>query len=55
MFDWEYQIALEALQGNTASSRGEGEVSWFFSSGAGTWGILLSYSRDDPSKLVFVQ
>ena len=43
------------MQGNQASSRGEGEVSWFFSSGAGTWGILLSYSRDDPSKLVFVQ
>ena len=40
---------------NQASSRGEGEVSWFFSSEAGTWGILLSYGRDDPSKLVFVQ
>ena len=43
------------MQGNRASSRGEGEVSWFFSSGAGTWGILLSYGRDDPSKVVFVQ
>ena len=43
------------MQGNRASSRGEGEVSWFFSSGAGTWGILSSYSGVDPSKLVFVQ
>ena len=27
VFDWEYGIALEALQGNTGSSHGEGEVS----------------------------
>ena len=30
MFDWEYAIALHAMQGNRASSRGEGEVSWVF-------------------------
>ena len=29
MFDWENAIALHAMQGNRASSRGEGEVSWF--------------------------
>ena len=46
---------LHAMHWNWASSRGEGEVSWFFSSGAGTWGILLSYSGVDHSKLVFVQ
>ena len=40
---------------NRASSHSEGEVSWFFSSGAGTWGILLSYGGDDHPKLVFVQ
>ena len=40
---------------NRASSDSEGEVSWFFLSGAGTWGILLSYGRDDSPKLVFVQ
>ena len=40
---------------NRASSHSEGEVSWFFLSGAGTWGILLSYGRDDSPKLVFVQ
>ena len=43
------------MQGNRASSHREGEVSWFFSSEAGTWGILLSYGGDDPSKLMFVQ
>ena len=32
MFDWENAIALHAMQGNRASSRGEGEVSWIFSS-----------------------
>ena len=32
MFDWESSIALHAMQGNRASSRGEGEVSWVFSS-----------------------
>ena len=28
MFDWENAIALHAMQGNRASSRGVGEVSW---------------------------
>ena len=32
VFDWENAIALHAMQGNRASSRGEGEVSWVFSS-----------------------
>ena len=32
MFDWEYGIALHALQGNQASSPGELDVSWDFSS-----------------------
>ena len=32
MFDWENAIALHAVQGKRASSRGEGEVSWVFSS-----------------------
>ena len=36
MFDWEHGIVLHAMQGNQASSVGEGEVSWFF----------LSYSRN---------
>ena len=32
MFDWENAIALHAMQGNQASSPGEGEVSWFIPS-----------------------
>ena len=32
MFDVEHGIALQAVQVNQASSRGEEEVSWFFSS-----------------------
>ena len=32
MFDVEHGIALQTVQVNRASSRGEEEVSWFFSS-----------------------
>ena len=32
MFHWENTIALDTMQGNRASSCGEGEVSWLFSS-----------------------
>ena len=39
MFDWEHGIALHPMQGNRASSHGEGEVSWVFSS----WGRNLGY------------
>ena len=48
MFDWENAIALHAMQGSWASSRGEGDVSWVFSSSgmAGTWGIFSSYDGD---------
>ena len=42
MFDWENTIALHAMQGNQASSRGEGEVSWVFSSFRQARGV---YSR----------
>ena len=31
-FSWENAIALDTMQGNRASSRGEGKVSWVFSS-----------------------
>ena len=40
--DWEHGIAVHAMQGNRASSRGEGEDSRIFSSCAGTWLILSS-------------
>ena len=41
MFDWEHGIALHAIQENQASSRGEGDVSWFFSSCGGNLGYIL--------------
>ena len=41
MFYWEHEIALHVLQGNQASSRGEGKVSWFFSSCGGNLGYIL--------------
>ena len=43
------------MQGNRASSGGEGEDSWFFLRCGGNLGTFSSYGRHDPSKLVFVQ
>ena len=41
MLDFEHRIALHTMQGKQASSRGEGEVSWVFSSwGRNLWCIL---------------
>ena len=37
----ENAIALHAMQGNQASSRGEGEVSWIFPSCGGNMGYIL--------------
>ena len=54
MFDWENTIALHAMQGNRASSLGEGEVHWFSRIAAGTRGIFSSYDGDAHSKRVFV-
>ena len=54
MFDWENAIALHAMQGNRASSRGEGVVSWVFSSCPGTRGTFSSYDGDAHSKREFV-
>ena len=55
MFDGEHGIALHAMQGNQASSCGEEEFSWFFSSCSGNLGYILEYHGNGPSKLVFVQ
>ena len=41
MFYWENAIALHEMQGNRASSRGEGEVSWVFS----TCGRHVGYKK----------
>ena len=51
MFDWENAIALHAMQGNRASFRGEGEVSWVFSSCGRYLGIFSSYGGDGHLKL----
>ena len=54
MFDWENAIALHAMLGNRASSRGESEVSLFSRGAAGTWGIFSSYDGDAHSNREFV-
>ena len=41
MFDWESGIALHAMQGNRASTRGEGAVIWVFTSCGRTIGYIL--------------
>ena len=48
MCDVQHGIALHAVQGNRASSRGEGEVSWFFSSCGGNLGYILELRRGWP-------
>ena len=45
LFDGERVIALHPLQGNRASSPGEGKVSWFFSSCGGNLGFILEVRR----------
>ena len=42
VFDWEYGIALHAMQGNRASFSSEGDVSYDFSS----CGMKLGYIRE---------
>ena len=48
--DVEYGIALPAMQGDRASSPGEGQVSWFFSSCGGNLGYILECRRGWPFK-----
>ena len=55
MFEWENAIALQTIQGNRASSRGEGKVSWVFSSCGRNLGYIPELRRDVHSKLEFVQ
>ena len=47
-FDWEYRIALHAMQGNRASSPGDGGVSWDFSSCGRNLGYILELQRGWP-------
>ena len=48
MFNWEFDIALHEMQGNQASSPGEGYVSWVFSSCGGNLGYILELQRGLP-------
>ena len=54
MFDWEYAIALHVMKGNRASSHGDGEVSWVFSSCSSLLAYILELRRDAHSKWEFV-
>ena len=54
VFDWENAIALHAMQGNRASSRGEGKSHGFSPVAAGTCGIFSSYDGDAHSKPKFL-
>ena len=45
VFDWENPIALHGMQGNRASSSGEGEVSSVFSSCGRHLGYILELRR----------
>ena len=48
MFDWEHRIALHPMQGIRASSPGEGDVSWDFSSFRRNLGYILELQRRWP-------
>ena len=48
MFDWEHGIALQAMQGNRASSPGEFDVSWDFLSCGSKLGYILELQRGWP-------
>ena len=48
MFDGEHGNALHSMHGNRASSLGEGEVSWFFSSCGRNLGYILELRQGWP-------
>ena len=45
MCDWEYGIALQAMQGNQASSPIEGDISWDFSNCGKNLGYLIEVQQ----------
>ena len=51
MFDGECRMALDPMQGNRASSPGDGEISWCFSSCGGNLGYILELQRGWPFKI----
>ena len=48
MFGSENEVSLHEMQGNRASSRGEGEVSWVFTSCGTHVGYILELRRGCP-------
>ena len=48
MFDWENPIALDTMQVNRASSRGDGKVSWVFSWCGRNLGYILELPGGCP-------
>ena len=48
VFDWENAIALDTMQGNRSSSRGEGKDLWVFSSCGRNLGYILELRRGCP-------
>ena len=48
MFDWEYGIALHAMQGNRASFPSEGDVSYHFTSSRKNLGCIRELQRGWP-------
>ena len=55
VFNWEYDIALDEMQGNQASSPGEGYVSWDFSSCGRSLGYIFQLQRGWPFETPLVQ
>ena len=48
VFDWENAIALDIMQGNRSSSRGEGKVAWVFLCCCRNLGYILELGRGCP-------
>ena len=55
MFDWEYGIALHAMQGNRASFPKKGVVSYDFSSSGRNLGYIRKLQRGWPFETPLVQ
>ena len=55
MYEGYRGIALHTMQGNRASSRAKGKVSWFSLLSSGTCGIFSRNGQEGPSKFMFVQ
>ena len=53
MFDWEYGLALHAMQGNRASFPSEGDVSYDFSSCSSNLGYICELQRGWPFETPF--